>query len=62
MSNDNWQQNAFQAMQLQTIGLAPADPLESAMTLTLSAGLYTPIVRGSHGTTGVGLVEVYDLQ
>ncbi|MDQ6625053.1 MAG: S8 family serine peptidase [Verrucomicrobiota bacterium] len=62
MSNDNWQQNAFQAMQLQTIGIAPADPLESAMTLSLNAGAYTPIVRGAHGTTGVGLVEVYDLQ
>lgn len=61
-SNDNWQQNAFQAIQLQTIGLAPIDPLESALTVTLDPGAYTPIVRGAHGTMGVGLVEVYDLQ
>ncbi|MFN2476332.1 MAG: S8 family serine peptidase [Chthoniobacterales bacterium] len=62
MANDNWQQNAFQAMQLQTLGIAPSDPLESAMILSLSGGPYTPIVRGSHGATGIGLVEVYDLQ
>jgi hypothetical protein len=29
---------------------------------TLSPGSYTAIVRGKNGTTGVGLVEVYNLK
>ena len=61
-SNDNWQQNAFQAVQIQGTGLPPTSPLESAITTTLNAGNYTAIVRGARGTTGVALVEVYDLQ
>lgn len=60
-SNDNWQQNAFQAVQIQGIGLPPTSPLESAITTTLNAGNYTAVVRGARGTTGVALVEVYDL-
>jgi hypothetical protein len=35
--------------------------LESAIVLTLNPGAYTAIVKGAHGETGVGLVEVYDL-
>jgi hypothetical protein len=62
IANDNWQQNAFQATQLQTVGIAPANALDSAVMVSLNAGAYTPIVRGAHGATGVALVEVYDLQ
>ena len=61
-SNDNWQQNSLQAVQVQTVGLAPTSPVESAIVTTLNAGNYTTIVRGARGTTGVALVEVYDLQ
>ena len=60
-SNDNWQQDAYQASQLESSGVAPKDPLESAIVTTLQPGAYTPIVRGRQGTTGVGQVEVYDL-
>ena len=60
-ANDNWQQNAFQAVQIQSTGLPPASPLESAINATLNGGSYTAIVRGARGTTGVALVEVYDL-
>ena len=35
--------------------------MESAIVATLAPGLYTAIVRGRNGATGVGLVEVYDL-
>ncbi|MEY2520137.1 MAG: hypothetical protein QOF24_1896 [Verrucomicrobiota bacterium] len=62
ISDDNWQENAFQAIQLQTVGFAPNSLVESALVTTLSPGAYTAIVRGAHGTTGVALVEVYDLQ
>lgn len=61
-SNDNWQQSSLQAVQVQQIGLAPTSPVESAIITTLNAGNYTTIVRGARGTTGVALVEVYDLQ
>ncbi|MDQ6656329.1 MAG: hypothetical protein M3Y80_11010, partial [Verrucomicrobiota bacterium] len=62
MANDNWQQDSFQALQIQTVGLAPANPLESALTSTLAPAAYTLIMRGAHATTGIGLVEVYDVR
>jgi hypothetical protein len=42
-------------------GLAPGDPRESAIIADLPAGNYTAIVLGVNSTTGVALVEVYDL-
>ena len=44
-------------------GLAPSDSRESAILLrNLDPGPYTAIVRGKNNTTGVGLVEIYDVQ
>ena len=40
---------------------APADPRESAIYTTLATGNYTAIVQGKNGTTGIALVEVYNL-
>ena len=59
-SNDNWG-NGPNAAQIQAEGLAPSQPAESALQATLNPGSYTAIVRSANGTTGVGLVEVYDL-
>jgi hypothetical protein len=59
-SNDNWG-NHPKAAQIQSEGLAPTQPAESALQVTLNPGSYTAIVRGANGTTGVGLVEIYDL-
>src|SRR5205085_4091767 len=42
-------------------GLAPTNNLESAIVATLAPGNYTAIVKGKNNTTGVALVEVYDL-
>src|SRR5205807_6986789 len=44
-------------------GVAPTNNLESAIIATLSANnaQYTAIVRGANGGTGIGVVEVYDL-
>jgi hypothetical protein len=36
--------------------------LESALAATLNPGAYTAIVRGANGATGIGLVEMYNLQ
>jgi len=59
-SNDNWQSEPNN-MVLQRDGLAPPNPLESALVLHLPAGAYTAVVRGANGATGNALVEVYDL-
>jgi hypothetical protein len=58
-SNDNWQDT--QAAQITASGLAPTNPHESAIFATLPAGNFTAIVRGVSDTTGVALVEVYNL-
>jgi hypothetical protein len=58
-SNDNWKE-ADQAA-VQATGLAPPNDLESAIVKTLPPGRYTAIVAGKSGS-GVGLVEVYNLQ
>ena len=67
--NDNWQTTiiggiitASQVSAIQNSGHAPTEPSESAIIATLSPGNYTAIVRGVNNTTGVALVEMYDLQ
>jgi Alpha-galactosidase, CBM13 domain len=66
--NDNWQTTIIggiitsnQVQDIQNSGHAPADASESAIIATLPPGNYTAIVRGVNNTTGVALVEVYDL-
>jgi hypothetical protein len=59
-TNDNWKDT--QQAQIQATGLAPTDDRESAIYATLPAGDYTAIVRGANNTTGVAIVEVYNLQ
>jgi plastocyanin len=66
--NDNWQTTmiggiiaASQVSAIQNSGHAPTQPTESAIIATLQPGNYTAIVRGVNNTTGVALVEVYDL-
>ena len=59
-TNDDWQA-APNAVEILASGLAPTDPLESAVLLTLAPGAYTAIVSGVGGLTGVGLIEVYEV-
>jgi hypothetical protein len=59
--DDNWQDDPKQAAQIQAAGLAPTNANESALAENLVPAGYTAIVRGINNTTGVGLVEVYDL-
>jgi hypothetical protein len=63
VQNDNWQDNATdQGAQLSALGLAPPHPNESGMVAVLpSQTSYTAILAGKNGGTGVGLVEVYDI-
>jgi hypothetical protein len=67
-SNNNWQTTVIsgiitsdQVSAIQNSGHAPTQPSESAIIATLQPGNYTAIVRGVSNTTGVALVEVYDL-
>jgi PKD repeat protein len=60
-SNDDWQSD--QKAQIQARNLAPSDSRESAILLqNFEPGPYTAIVRGKNNSTGIGLVEIYDVQ
>lgn len=59
-SSDNWPENA-NAAEIMTSGLAPSNPNESALLLSVAPGNYTAVLRGKGDSTGIGLVEVYDL-
>jgi hypothetical protein len=58
-SNDNWR--GSQATEIQNRGLAPGSEKEAVIIASLAAGNYTAVTRGSGGGTGIGLIEVYDL-
>ena len=59
ITNNNWRDT--QEVAIQATGIAPTNDLESAIDATLAPGAYTAIVRGNGNTSGVALVEVYDL-
>jgi hypothetical protein len=61
IANDNWQDNPAQAAELAAAGLAPASPLESGIAAPLPPGLYTALLEGTNNSTGIGIIEVYDL-
>ena len=60
-SSDNWQDNAAQAAALTAAGLALPNTSDAGIIVALPPGLYTALLSGASGGTGVGLVEVYDL-
>ena len=60
MTNDNWRDS--QATEIMATGIPPQNDLESAIVATLPPGHYTTVLAGKNGTTGNGLVEVYDLE
>jgi hypothetical protein len=59
VTNDNWRDT--QEAAISATGLAPTNDFESAIDATLAPGAYTAIVKGKNNTTGVALVEIYDL-
>lgn len=62
VSNDNWQDDSTSAAQLIALGLAPQDSLESGIFTLLPPGAFTAILAGNSGGTGIGLVEIYNVQ
>lgn len=60
VANDNWQDDPAAAARLTANGLAPQNPLESGIFVTLAPGTFTAILAGKNGGVGLGLVEVYN--
>ena len=58
--NDDWG-SSTQVNDILETTIPPVNALESAIVATLNAGNYTAIVRGIDNTSGVALVEVFDL-
>jgi hypothetical protein len=56
VTNDNWRESPAPPSVL-----TPTNDLESAVELTVPPGAYTAIVKGKNNTSGVALVEIYDL-
>ncbi len=67
-TNDNWRSTQIggilasdQSIEIHASGVAPLNDAESAIAATLSPGAYTAVVRGAGNTTGIAVVEGYDL-
>jgi hypothetical protein len=60
VTNDDWQ-TAANASELAASGFAPGHPKEAAILATLAPGGYTAILAGADGSTGIGIVEVYEI-
>jgi uncharacterized repeat protein (TIGR03803 family) len=58
--NDNWREGPDASLIATTI--PPKDDREAAIARQLPPGAYTAVVRGVSGTTGIGLVEIYDME
>lgn len=58
-ANDDWR--STQAQEIQATNLPPTNNSEAAILTTLVPGNYTAVVHDAGQGTGIGLVEVYDL-
>ncbi|MFN2476157.1 MAG: hypothetical protein ABR526_07450 [Chthoniobacterales bacterium] len=58
-SNDNWRDT--QETEIRDTGLAPTNDRESAIVRTVAPGAYTAVLRGKNETSGVAVIEAYDL-
>jgi hypothetical protein len=58
-SDNNWKDSQQSA--IQATGLVPGDDRESALLIDLNPGNYTAIVTGANNTTGVAVIEAYNL-
>lgn len=56
--NDDWMTGDRQE-EIAASPLAPGDPKESALLVTLAPGMYTSVISGKDGAEGVGMAETY---
>lgn len=59
-SNDNWKESPDRA-EIQSTNIAPRNQKEAAVIFDVTPAPYTVIVRGQDRSTGVGLVEIYNV-
>jgi DNA-binding beta-propeller fold protein YncE len=60
ISNEGWR--STQESEIQATTIPPSDDNEAAILATLAPGNYTAVVRGKNDTTGIAVVEAYNLQ
>jgi hypothetical protein len=60
ITNDDWR--ATQESEIFATGAAPGNDKESAILAMLPPGPYTAVVRGANNTSGIALLETYNLQ
>lgn len=60
-ANDNWQ-DAPNKQEIIDSSIPPSHPLEAAILTNVALGQHTAIVRGENDSTGLALVEIYDLE
>jgi hypothetical protein len=59
--NDDWKDT--QQSVIEATGIPPSDDRESAMVVMLDTDTsYTAVLRGKNNSTGIGLIEAYDLE
>jgi hypothetical protein len=59
VQNDNWKD--VQRTQIETTPFQPADDSEPVIIASLPRAAYTAVLTGKNQTTGIGLLEIYDL-
>lgn len=59
-TNNNWGESPDRA-EIEATGIPPTNPLEAAIIRTVAPAGYTAIVRGEANSTGVALVEIYNV-
>jgi hypothetical protein len=57
-TNDNWKEHEAE---VTATGVPPSDDRESAIVQTLAPGAYTAVLRGKSNSTGIALIEAYDI-
>ncbi|MDQ6809501.1 MAG: hypothetical protein M3Z64_08790, partial [Verrucomicrobiota bacterium] len=58
-ANDSWKSS--QQTDIAATGIAPTNDREAAILATLPAGAYTAVMRGANNTTGVGVIDAYQI-
>ncbi len=59
-ANDDWQSNSNSDDIIATT-IPPGNPNEASILVRLEPGPYTAIVTGADDTSGIALIEVYEI-
>jgi hypothetical protein len=60
-SNDDWQ-SASNSDDIIATAIPPQDSKEASILVRLEPGAYTTVVTGANDTTGIALVEIYEME